>query len=226
MPAVFVLVGVLALRNVAGETVVPSSLYVPVNLAVTAVLALVAARSGLSAAELGLSRSTAAAGLRVGGAAALVVTLAIAMAAAVPLTRPLFEDQRVARVDGGLELAYQALVRIPLGTVVLEEFAFRGALLAALARRRSTVVAVVVSSTLFGLWHIRPTLSALETNDLATDAMARFAAVTGAVVVTALAGVVFCGLRLASRSLLAPMLVHTATNSVSLVVAYAVLSGS
>lgn len=226
MQALTVVVVMLALRNVAGESMLASRLYVPVNLALTAALAFVATRARLSAAEIGLSRSTAARGLRMGAAAALVVAAVVAVAAAVPVTRPLFEDQRVADIDGGAEFAYQALVRIPLGTVVLEEFAFRGVLLSLLARHRSTLVAVAISSALFGLWHIRPTLSALETNDLATGAMARIAAVTGAVVVTALAGVVFCGLRLASRSLLAPVLVHTATNSVSLVVAYAVLGAS
>ena len=219
-------VGLLALRNVAGGTLVPPALYVPVNLALAAVLTLVARAHGLSAAELGLSRSSAPAGLRIGAAGAVVVTVAIAAAVAVPLTRPLFEDQRVAGVDNGGELAYQALVRIPLGTVVLEELAFRGVVLAMLARRRSTWAAVVVSSLLFGLWHIRPTLSALDTNDLAADTAARVAAVTGAVAVTAVAGVLFCGLRLATGSLLAPVVVHTATNSVSMVAAYAVLTAS
>ncbi|MDP9387932.1 MAG: CPBP family intramembrane metalloprotease [Actinomycetota bacterium] len=225
MRAVFVLVGMLTLRNVAGITLVPQDLYVPVNLAVTAALALVGRASGVSASELGLSRATVARGLRIGAAGAALVAVVLVVAGAVPLTRPLFEDQRVADVDSGGALAYQALVRIPLGTVVLEEFAFRGVLLAALARHRSTGVAVAVSSSLFGLWHIRPTLSALETNELAADPMARFAAVAAAVAFTALAGMVFCGLRLASRSLLAPVLVHTATNSVSMVVAYVVLGG-
>jgi CAAX protease family protein len=46
----------------------------------------------------------------------------------VPVTCPWFEDQRVAEVDTPVELAYQALVRIPFGSAVLEEFAFRGVL--------------------------------------------------------------------------------------------------
>lgn len=224
MRAVLVLVALLALRNVAGESAVPPALYVPLNLAVAAVVVLVARASGITAGELGLSPSTAARGLRVGGAGAVAVAVVIVAAAALPVTRPLFEDQRVTGVDGAAEVAYQALVRIPLGTVTLEELAFRGALLAVLARRRSTAVAVAVSSSLFGLWHIRPTLSALDANDLATDPVARLAAVAGAVTVTALAGAGFCVLRLVSRSLLAPVLVHTATNSVSLVAAYAVLA--
>ena len=226
MPAVIVVVVILGLRNVGGEDLVPESLYVAINLGLTAVVALVAARTGTSTSELGLSRSSARKGLWIGFAGALVVAATVAVAAAVPQTRPLFEDQRASSVDGGADLAYHTLVRIPLGTVVLEEFAFRGALLSMLARRRSIAVAVVASSALFGLWHIRPTLSALEANDLASDALGRFAAVSGAVAFTAFAGAAFCALRLASGSLLAPMVVHAATNSVSLVIAYVVLGTS
>lgn len=223
--AVAVVVAVLALRNLAGEAV-PSALYVPVNLGVTAVLALVARSAGLSAGDVGLSRSAVAAGLRVGGVGAILVVAVIAVGAGLPLTRPLFEDQRVAGVDGAAELAYQAAVRIPLGTVVLEEVAFRGVLLALLARHHPRWVAAGTSSFLFGLWHVRPTVSALEANDLAAGLAARAAAVAGAVVATALAGLAFCALRMAARSLLAPVLVHTATNSASLVAAHAVLGAS
>lgn len=221
-----VVVGILGLRNVAGDHVVPASLYVPINLGLTAVVALVAGRTGISTSDLGLSRSSARKGLWIGFAGALIVAVTLAVAAAVPRTRPLFGDQRASSVDGGADLAYHTLVRIPLGTVVLEEFAFRGALLSMLARRRSITVAVVVSSALFGLWHIRPTLSALEANDLASDAVGRFAAVSGAVAFTAFAGAAFCVLRLASGSLLAPMLVHAATNSVSLLIAHVVFGTS
>ncbi|HVM01642.1 MAG TPA: CPBP family intramembrane glutamic endopeptidase [Acidimicrobiales bacterium] len=221
-----VVVAILGLRNVAGEDLVPASLYVPVNLGLTAVVALVAAGTGMSTSDLGLSRSSARRGLWIGFAGAVAVAVTLAVAAAVPWTRPLFEDQRASSVDGGADLAYHALVRIPLGTVVLEELAFRGALLSMLGRRRSIAVAIVVSSALFGLWHIRPTLSALDANDLASDAVARFAAVSGAVAITAFAGAAFCALRLASGSLLAPMLVHAATNSLSLAIAYVVLGTS
>jgi hypothetical protein len=47
-----------------------------------------------------------------------------------PRPPPLLSDARVAGLDGD-EFAYQVLVRIPLGTVLWEEVAFRGVLLAA-----------------------------------------------------------------------------------------------
>jgi membrane protease YdiL (CAAX protease family) len=220
--AIVAAVALLAFRNV-GDALVPSALYVPVNLGVAALLAVIAAAGGLSPTELGLSRRTAATGLATGTLIAVIVAAAIGVAAAIPWTRPLFEDQRVADVAGGGELAYLALVRIPLGTALFEELAFRGVLLALLARYRSTAAAVAGSSLLFGLWHIRPTLGAVGANDLAADAFAVAALTAGAVVVTAAAGALFCGLRLATGSLLAPVVVHGAINSLATVAAYVVL---
>lgn len=214
---------VLACHNLAGAALVPRSLYVPANLVVAAVLVLLARNDGLGARELGLPRSRVARGLATGALLAALVALGVALGAVLPWTRGLFEDDRVARVGGGGELAYEVLVRIPLGTVLLEEVAFRGVLLAMLARRTSTTAAVVVSSALFGLWHIRPTLSALAINDLAGAVAARTFLVAAAVLLTGAVGALFCRMRLATGSLLAPILVHTASNSAATVAAYVVL---
>jgi uncharacterized protein len=224
--AVAIVVGVLAVRNVVGESVVLPLLYVPVNLVTVAVLAVVCCLAGLSAGELGLSRAAVRRGVVVGVAVAGIVVAGIAVGAAMPLTRPWFEDQRMADVDTAVELGYQALVRIPLGTALLEEFAFRGVLLGLLARMGSMKTAVAVSSLLFGLWHIRPTVGALATNDLAEGVWAQVGAVTAAVALTTVGGLLFCALRLASGSLVAPLIVHTATNSAAIVAAYVVLHGA
>jgi hypothetical protein len=56
------------------------------------------------------------------------------------------QDQRVADVDTPVELAYQALVRIPFGTAVMEEFAFRGVLVGLPAGMGPMKTAVAVSS--------------------------------------------------------------------------------
>jgi membrane protease YdiL (CAAX protease family) len=221
---VAIAVGVLAVRNGVGEFGLPL-LYVPVNLATATVLAIVSCSSGLSARELGLSRAAAPRGAVVGVAVAAIVVAGIATGAAVPVTRPWFQDQRMADVDTAVELAYEALVRIPLGTAFLEEFAFRGVLLGLLARMGPMKTAVAVSSLLFGLWHVRPTLGALATNDLAEGAWTRAGAVTAAVALTTIGGLLFCALRLASGSLVAPLIVHAATNSAAIVAAYIVLHG-
>jgi uncharacterized protein len=226
MWATAAVVGVLTVRNLAGDRLVPSGWYVPVNLTVVALLAFVAWRHGLSASDLRLSLARLPAGLATGAAIAVVMAGVIVAAATIPWTRPLFEDQRIADVHGLGELAYQTLVRVPLGTVVLEELAFRGVLLALVAERRSTGVAVAVSSLLFGLWHIDPTLSALASNDLATSLPATTASVAAAVVATGVAGVLLCGLTLATDSLAAPVVVHATTNSVATAAAYVVLQSS
>ncbi len=49
--------------------------------------------------------------------------------------------------------------------------------------------------------------------------------VLGAVVVTFIAGLVFCWLRLRSRSLIAPVVAHLATNGLALAVAWVTLHG-
>lgn len=217
MAGIVVVAVVLVAYNVVGNLLLPSALYVPVNLAVAAALVGVARASDLSWTELGLARSTVGHGASLGGAALLVVALVLVVAALVPATRPLFEDER-ARVTG-LTAAYHALVRIPLGTVVLEEIAFRGVLLGMLGRTTSTWAAVAWSSAMFGLWHIVPTIEALRANAVPASPLA----VTAAVAVTAVAGLAFCWLRLRSGSILAPALAHVGTNSVALVVAVAVL---
>ncbi len=208
----------LAAHNLVGNLVLPPALYVPINLAVAVLLLGVARASGASWPELGLDRSSFGRGAAVGAAALLFVTVVLVVAALVPATQALFEDQRAARVTGAA-VAYQALVRIPLGTVVLEEIAFRGVLLALLRRATSTGVAVAWSSATFGLWHVVPTVEALRANRLAPSVLA----IAAAVVITAAAGAVFCWLRLRSGSLLAPALAHVGTNSVALVVAEFVL---
>ncbi|WP_448608883.1 CPBP family intramembrane glutamic endopeptidase [Geodermatophilus sp. URMC 60] len=195
--------------------------YVVVNVAAAAVLLTAARAGGLSWAELGLDRRRLAAGARWGGACAAVVAAGYGTALSVPVLRPLLGDARVAGLDGG-ELAGQALVRIPLGTVLWEEVAFRGVLLATMGRLLSRRGATGVSAALFGLWHVRPTLGALAANDLAGGPLARTGAVLVACLGTAAAGLLFAELRLRSGSLLAPALLHLATNSLGVLAAAAV----
>ena len=194
--------------------------YVAVNGTAAAVLLATARAAGLRWSELGLARRCLPAGLRAGGACVALVAGAYAVGLAVPALRPLLGDARVADLDGG-EIASRTLVRIPFGTVLWEEVAFRGVLLAALLRLLPVPAAVGVAAAVFGSWHIRPTLGALEANDLVHGPAATTAVVVLACLATAAAGVLFAWLRLRSGSLLAPVLLHLATNSVGLLAAAA-----
>jgi membrane protease YdiL (CAAX protease family) len=143
-------------------------------------------------------------GLALGGATLLLVVVA----GLIPATQPLFADHRMAGV-GRAGTAYRAAVRIPLGTVLMEEVAFRGVLLVLVGGLAGTRGAVVVSSCLFGLWHVVPVRATLRTNALAT----RPAIVGTAVVALALVGAGLCWLRLRTGGLWAPALVHAAASS-------------
>lgn len=109
-------------------------------------------------------------------------------------------------------VAVQAFVTIPLGTVLIEEVAFRGAIPALLGRvGAGTRTAVVASAALFGLWHVAPSLSAaLEDSGSSTPV---WVVVLGTVVFTTASGIGLGWLRYRSRSLLPPIAVHVATNS-------------
>jgi uncharacterized protein len=216
------LVAVLAAWNNVVVTRLPGypGSYVLANGAATGVLLAAARGSGLSWAELGLARRRLPAGARWGSACAALVAGGYATALAVPALRPALTDARVGDLDGG-EVAYQVLVRIPFGTVVWEEVAFRGVLLAALRRLVPPPAATAASCALFGIWHIRPALGALRANGLVEGPVATTGAVVLACVGTAAGGVVLTWLRTRSGSLLAPALLHLATNSLGTLAAAA-----
>ena len=194
--------------------------YVTVNLAATGLLLGWARVVGLTWQDMGFDPRRARAGLRWGGACSAVVAAGYTVGLMVPAVRPLLADARLAGADAA-ELAYQTLVRIPLGTVLWEETAFRGVLLAALMRVLPPRAAVAVSAALFGFWHIRPTVSAATANDLTDGVPGLVVAVLLGCASTAAAGVLFAWLRLRSGSLLAPVLLHVATNGLGALAAAA-----
>jgi uncharacterized protein len=214
-------VALLAVRNIGGLAL-PESTYVPVNLAVGAALVGLARADGCSWGDLGMEGRHLGRGLRTGGAVAVGLAGLLAAGAALPPTRGLFDDKRVDVEAGAAELAHQTLLRIPVGTALFEELAFRGVLLALLVRRRGTAGAVLASSALFGLWHVRPTLGAASANGVTGPASA--ALVAAAVGATAVAGIGFSWLRLRGRHLVAPVVAHAALNDVSYLLSWWVRS--
>lgn len=213
---------VLALyNNAVGSLAWHQRRYPVANACAAGVALAAAAASGLTAADLGLGRDRLPAGLRLGAGVAAPVLAGWLVTALVPVTRPVLRDQRIAALDGR-QAAYQALVRIPVGTVLWEEAAFRGVLQAALTRVLPRPAAIAVASGVFGIWHIRPTIEALQVNRLADGRAARAASVSAAVVATAAGGGLLAWLRTRSGSLAAPVLLHLATNCPGPLAAWAV----
>ena len=210
-------VTLLAARNL-GEVALPGPAYVPANVVTGAVLVALARRGGCSWDDLGLDRRRVRRGLAVGAAAAGAAVVGMVAAAALPLTRGLFDDERVPAQASGWERLYQLGLRIPVGTAAFEELAFRGVLLTLLRQRLSPRAAVAVDSALFGLWHIVPTLATARTNGIVGTG--RVGLVIGSVLLTAAGGVVFCALRLRGRHLLAPALLHVAFNDTGYALAW------
>ena len=198
-------------NNLAGVQPWHRRWYPAVNALAAAVFLAAATASGLTPADLGLRRDRLRAGLRCGSAAAAPVVAAFGLAALTPATRPLLDDQRIAGLNRR-QLAYDVLLRIPVGTVAWEEIAFRGVLRAALRRVLAEPAATAVGSAVFGLWHIRPTAEALAVNRLAADGGTRILGVTTVAAFTAGAGALMCLLRERSGSLAAPVLLHLAAN--------------
>ena len=194
--------------------------HVAVGLGLAACLLVIARVQGLTAADLGLARSTWPAGLRWGTAAAMLVGAAYALAYLIAPVR-----QALPESDGeiGRAALWAVLVVIPLGTVLPEELAFRGLVLALLGRRYGVLSGTLLSSGLFGLWHIAASLGGGPANAaivgvVGGDAAGTVTRVIATVVFTTLGGVVLCWLRLRSNSLLAPVLAHWTVNALGVIV--------
>jgi uncharacterized protein len=187
-----------------------------------AALILTAWSSGATLSDLGLRPRDVPAGLGYGAAALGIVLLVLVVAAVIPVTNGFLHDSR-AQISGG-RLAYELGVSIVLFTAIPEEFAFRGVLLGSALRMWGPWRASLVTSVLFGLWHIAPTLHTMSDNHEFRGAAASTAGqillVLGSIAVTFVAGLAFCWLRLRSKSLIAPIMAHAATNGLALTVAW------
>ncbi len=205
------LVVAIAAADVVGNVLPPESARVPIKLGILLALVVWARRFvGLSWEELGLARVHLRAGLRLGGCAAGVIGLVVTVLVADPNTRSSFEQRDIATASTTHQLLMM-LVIIPLGTALFEEVIFRGVLLGVLLRVYSQRRAVIVSSVLFGFWHLVPALSGAN----GESGAATVGVVVGTIAVTSAAGVAFAWLRLRSGSLAAPVLAHVATNSLA-----------
>jgi uncharacterized protein len=206
----------LAGFNVARSLVIPGGAQLAANVLVAVAALVIGRAAGLMPSELGLAPERLGDGIRWGGVAALAIAAGLVTAALVPPTAGLFDDDRVTVTFG--EMLLRVLVVIPLGTVLVEETVFRGVLHGLLRRRHGAVTAAIWGSVAFGLWHVFP---AWRAADEASD-LARAAAGAGTFVATFAAGLGFVWLRHRSGHIVAPVMAHVATNSVTFAVAWSV----
>ena len=222
--------GTLVVSNVMANQVLPSWAYIPWNCSVAAVLVVIAVKADhCSANDLGLARRRLPDGLRWGAAVSAGLLAIYLVGLALPATRDLFRDDRA---DVGTSaLLWRTLVAIPLGTVLMEEIAFRGVLPAMFRRRTSrhangALRADVYPALLFGVWHVLPSLDLTEANpalrDLLPGPLGVIAAIAGGVIGTAAAGMGLSWLRNRSGSLAAPAMLHISSNSIGYVLAWLV----
>ncbi|MCY7300497.1 MAG: CPBP family intramembrane metalloprotease [Ilumatobacteraceae bacterium] len=212
----------LAVANVMSNRVLPSWAYVPWSLVVALTVVMIARRS-VSMDQMGFTEWRR--GAAWGGVLFALTLVVLAVAALMPVFSEMYHDRRVN--GGAVEFVYQALIRIPFGTAVLEETAFRAVLPALFAVRWGVLRGCVAASVCFGLWHVLPSLGLTKVNPAATRILGSghagvVAAVVFAVVGTALAGLWWCWIRYRARSILATMVAHVATNSVAYTIAWLV----
>lgn len=171
--------------------------------------------NGLSWAQLGLGRHRLRSGGLWGLGAVGIVAAVYLVGILLPATRPAFLDSRYHLAE------HQALVTaflvIPIGTILLEEVAFRSVLWGMLHRHMKAWKVLLSSSVLFGVWHVFPALSDAHRGAVAgvhahAGPWTTLLVVGGTVAFTAIGGLVAGELRRRSGSILASVGMHWATN--------------
>ncbi|MGD7003354.1 CPBP family intramembrane glutamic endopeptidase [Corynebacterium halotolerans] len=214
-------VAALLLLNFTAHFTPASSWFITVPFG-AALLVCLARVAGLSWRDLGISRATLKKGLGYGAVAAGVV-VAVGIGVALPLTREFFLNEAYASARTAL---LAALVIIPLKTVLPEELVFRGVLHGSLQRLAGMKTVFIGGSLLFGLWHVASSLHLTAGNAglsgvLGTGTLGQWLGIGLAVGATSCAGAVFTWLRHRSNSVLAPIGLHWALNTVGALAAAA-----
>jgi membrane protease YdiL (CAAX protease family) len=171
----------------------------------------------LSPAELGLSLS----GLVRGAVVGLVIALAGGAAALLFLRFPPLVGGPIVYAPltdlPPMSLVARIAVWMPLDTVLPEELAFRGALLAELRRQTTWMRASVISAAVFVLWHVLVVARTLAQTNLRDDLPLLMLGLAGAFGAVFVGGLLFAALRMATGSLAASVLAHWGFNAVLLV---------
>lgn len=199
--------GALTVSNLATHRWLPRHAYVPWNLALGGWLIWLARAGGHSLADIGLQRKGLARGTRMGASGAAGVAAVYLLLLSSGRTRPLLSDRRITGLSPR-QVLWRSLVQIPLGTALVEEVAFRGVLpLVMKGANASPQSAHLLSSALFGFWHLLPAHEEASANGAPVAAH-----LGGTVVATSLAGALLHQVRHRAGHIAAPVALHTAAN--------------
>jgi membrane protease YdiL (CAAX protease family) len=213
--------GFLAVYNNAANLVVDPQVwrrwYIATNLAVGAAM-LALARPLLNWTQLGLGEASWLPGLAWGAVTMVGGAVVIFTSQRFPAVAEMFEDRRYAGISDG-DAVRHALIRVPLGTALLEEVAFRGVLFALWEGSFSVPVAVVGTSLIFGLWHIGPVLQNLRANQVDLKSRQGLIGLGVGIALTTLAGFGLSLLRVWSAGILGPFILHWAVNALGVLTA-------
>ena len=220
-------VGLLVVSNVMSNRVLPPWAYLPWNVLIAVCLIVLAHRSGFDFTGVGLAFRRWHRPVGVGLLLVACTGFIFALGLVLPATKDAFIDARAGSTSFG-GMLFQVLLRIPLGTALLEEVAFRGVLPTLFGGNPAQVwrwKPILAASALFGAWHILPS-SALTTGNSAVHQLLGGSAILVAILAVAstmLVGILLSLVCYLGRGLKASILVHWATNSLGFVAAWLVL---
>lgn len=194
------------------------------NLSLMVVLLLWAIRGqGLSLAEIGLGRqramSSALLGLITGSLMAAIVTLGLLIAPLV-LGRAIAYGEVEGMSPG--DLLWRVLVKVPLGTALFEEVAFRGVLQALLLAALRPSLALLAGGIAYGLWHVVINLQTIQDTALAESLPLLVLGQIVQMVGVTVGGIIFGLMRLYTGHVAASTIVHWLTVASMITVLYLV----
>lgn len=212
-----VLVILILLYSTVLAKSVPKKYHLFLNIGIAGVAILLGFSFGLNLEQMGLALDKILPGFIIAVIAVVIIVFLTSIVATIPFLRRFFLGDNLAHASGKL-ITYEATIRVPFGTALIEEVLFRGVFLGLLLQHNSTVMAILISAVIFGLWHIFPTIAMLEDNQILARAnkdlkRRKYGSIIGVVIVTASAGIAFAWLRVISNSIVAPWLVHWSINS-------------
>lgn len=212
-----VLIVLILLYGTVLARLVPIKYHLLLNIGISAVAITLGLAFGLNYSDMGVSLKHILPGFLVAVAATIIIIMVTLFISVIPPLRHYFLGNNLAKASGKL-IAFEAAIRIPFGTALVEEILFRGVLFGLFLVHYNAATAIIASAIIFGFWHIFPTINSLERNKVMAAKMKglkarKTGAVMGTVIITGFAGLIFGWLRLIAGSIIAPWLVHWSINA-------------